>query len=194
MAKYNRGINTKQNKASKDRIANYEWNDLWNEVTEFGEYIEAGLQSLNESALTFEEHTTETTNPHEVTAEQTGAAEEIHTHTESDITDLDKYDTATVDSRFLRVEGQNGMEADLTMGGYKITNLAEPTQDDDGTTKKYVDAELATKSNIGHVHTESDITDLDKYSQSEANALLDTKLDVDVYNTFMENFDLDGDT
>ena len=97
------------------------------------------------------------------------------------------------DSRFLRVEGQNGMEADLTMGDYKITNLAEPTQDDDGTTKKYVDAELATKSNIGHVHTESDITDLDKYSQSEANALLDTKLDVDVYSAFIENFDLDGD-
>ena len=46
MAKYNRGINTKQNKAPKDRIVNYEWNDLWNEVTEFGEYVETGLQSL----------------------------------------------------------------------------------------------------------------------------------------------------
>lgn len=41
-------------------------------------------------------------------------------------------------------------------------------------TKNEADAEFA---DINHTHTESDITDLDKYTQAEANALLDGKAD-----------------
>ena len=60
-------------------------------------------------------------------------------------------------------------------------------------TEAQINALVANKSDVGHSHIESDISDLDKYTQNETNSLLDTKLDVSVYNTFIENFDLDGD-
>lgn len=41
-----------------------------------------------------------------------------------------------------------------------------------------IDGFLANKSDVGHTHTESDITDLDKYSQSEVDSLLANKVDV----------------
>lgn len=44
-----------------------------------------------------------------------------------------------VDSSYLRLDGTNSMTADLNAGGFKVTNLAEPTASTDAATKNYVD-------------------------------------------------------
>ena len=66
-----------------------------------------------------------------------------HTHTESDITDLDKYSQAYIDANFEVSGTVAAHEAE-----YDHTNF----------------------SVSGHLHTESDITDLDKYTQAEVDA------------------------
>jgi len=45
-------------------------------------------------------HRNNTSNPHNVTYDQVGAAAASHTHTESDITDLDKYSQSEIDNFF----------------------------------------------------------------------------------------------
>lgn len=86
-------------------------------------------------------------------SELDGKADTIHTHTESDITDLGSYS----------VVGHTHTESEVT--------------DLDKYTQAEVDSALAGKSDTTHVHTESDITDLDKYSQTEVNSLLSNKVD-----------------
>jgi len=44
-----------------------------------------------------------------------------------------------VDGIYLRLDGTNAMSADLNAGGFKVTNLADPTAGTDAATKNYVD-------------------------------------------------------
>jgi len=89
----------------------------------------------------------------------------VHTHVESDITDLDKYTQAEVNQLLGNKSdvGHTHLEAD-------ITDLDKYTQTE-------VDNLLAGKSNTGHTHLEADITDLDKYTQQEVDNALALKLD-----------------
>ena len=63
-------------------------------------------------------HINDVANPHAVTAAQTGAAESIHTHTESDITDLKSYLTEA-DHDFLAADNPHSVTATQT-GAYTI--------------------------------------------------------------------------
>lgn len=47
--------------------------------------------------------------------------------------------------------------------------------------------QLNSKASTSHTHTESDITDLDKYTQAEADALLSDKVDVDGAKVLSDN-------
>ena len=47
--------------------------------------------------------------------------------------------TALVNSEYLRLDGTNSMSANLNAGGFRVTNLADPTDGTDAATKNYVD-------------------------------------------------------
>ena len=83
-----------------------------------------------------------------------------HTHVEADITDLDKYTQAQVDTLLTGKANtvHTHVEADIT--------------DLDKYTQAQVDALLSGKANTIHTHVEADITDLDKYTQAEVDALV----------------------
>ncbi|KAB8126895.1 hypothetical protein F9U64_18925 [Gracilibacillus oryzae] len=87
---------------------------------------------------------------------------QTHSHTESDIEDLDKYTKEEVENKLSGKSntGHKHVEDDIT--------------DLDKYTKEQVDTKLRGKSNTGHTHTESDITDLDKYTKNEIDTLLST--------------------
>jgi len=57
-----------------------------------------------------------TSNPHMITALQVGAAEEVHTHLEADVTDLDKYTQGEVDTALTGKSdtGHTHLEVDIT--------------------------------------------------------------------------------
>ena len=95
-----------------------------------------------------------------------GAAAEVHTHLEADITDLDKFTQQEVnDALALKSDvGHTHLEAD-------ITDLDKYTQAD-------VDTKLLAKANVSHTHVEADITDLDKYTTTEVDGFLAGKSDV----------------
>jgi hypothetical protein len=96
--------------------------------------------------------------------EDVGAAPLVHTHVETDITDLDKYTQSEV-NQLLGGKSNTGhthLEADIT--------------DLDKYTEAEVDTLLAGKANTVHTHVEADITDLDKYTQTEVDNALALKL------------------
>jgi hypothetical protein len=51
--------------------------------------------------------------------------------------------TGLVNSQYLRLDGTNSMTANLNAGGFKVTNLADPTLAQDAATKNYVDNAVA---------------------------------------------------
>jgi hypothetical protein len=96
--------------------------------------------------------------------EDVGAAPLVHTHVETDITDLDKYTQFEV-NQLLGGKSDTGhthLEADIT--------------DLDKYTTHQVNVFLAGKSDVGHIHVETDITDLDKYTQQEVDDALALKV------------------
>ena len=54
------------------------------------------------------------------------------------------YVTQEIANYSLLKDGSEAMEGDLDMGGYKITNLATPTADDEAVTKQYVDSRFGS--------------------------------------------------
>ena len=94
---------------------------------------EAGLATSGDLSS----HTSDTSNPHSVTAAQTGA-----TTTSNKITDF----TAPT--------------SDLDMNSNKITSVSDPTLAQDAATKNYVDTQVASKDNLSELSgTSDDITE-----------------------------------
>ena len=122
----------------------------------------------------------------------TGKAELVHTHSEADVTNLDKYTTAEINALLLNKAGivHNHDDAYYTIDEV-VTLLATKSDnihdhatlysilghDHDGRyfTESEVNTLLGGKAPLVHTHTESGITDLDKYTQSEVNTLLSAK-------------------
>ena len=107
------------------------------------------------------------------------------TWTESDITDLDKYTQAEVDT----ISGSLSLEIDFDISTHEAGSSHDSryyteTELDAGQldNRYYTESEVDTisgslntaKSNVGHSHTESDISDLDKYTQAEVDGLITT--------------------
>lgn len=82
---------------------------------EFAEVMAEQMTYL-EDLVNLNKHLLNEENPHKVKAKQTGA---------------------------LSLKGEEAMQADLPMGGHKITGMAEPSEDADGATKGYADKKLA---------------------------------------------------
>jgi len=117
----------------------------------------------------------------------------IHTHTESNITDLDKYTQVEVDALIAAI-GKGSIaelsDVDVTLiANDKILKYNSATskwecKDESGgagtwgaitgTLSNQIDLQLAldAKAAVVHTHTEAQITDLDKYTQTEVNALI----------------------
>lgn len=85
-------------------------------------------------------------------------ADSIHAHTESEILDLDKY---------TQLEINNLLDDKADISHVHVIDDITGLQD-----------ELSNKSNNNHTHIESEILDLDKYTQLEINNLLDDKADI----------------
>jgi len=159
-----------------------------------------GGQVINDDAATVGQASTMVNDLRdEVEAADQGLQDQIddksdidHKHIEADITDLDKYTQSEVDTRLndkeddLGSPGTDGQVlSSLTDGTRSWVNLPDGAQPVEwggisGTISNQTDLQdsLNTRSYIGHVHTESEITDLDKYTQTEVNNLLYTKSDV----------------
>ena len=118
-----------------------------------------------------------------------GKADTSHTHTESDITDLGAYITGVAwgdvtgtlanqadlqgalddkanDDAVVKLTGDQTVAGIKTLSSIPVLPASDPATDNQATRKKYVDDGLATKSNVSHTHTESDITDLGNYIES----------------------------
>lgn len=80
-------------------------------------------------------------------------------------------------STYYRLDGANALTADFVMGNNKAIQMADGTADTDGATIGQLNSGLAGKSDTGHSHLEDDITNLDKYTQSETDSLLNAKAD-----------------
>jgi len=117
-------------------------------------------------------------------------ADTIHTHIEADITDLDKYTQAEVDSRLNSKEdtlgspNSDGQILSSSIDGTRSwidppTNTTLEWGNITGVISNQTDLQdsLNAKAYVVHSHTESDITDLDKYTQTEVNDLLGAKSD-----------------
>lgn len=93
-----------------------------------------------------ESHLTDTNNPHNVTAEQIGAAPAGDYATKAFVTnEIAKaaLEGSDVDlSGFVANDGSTAMTGNLPMGGKKIVNLGTPTANTDAATKAYVDQML----------------------------------------------------
>ena len=90
-------------------------------------------------------------------------ASSTHSHTESDILDLDRYTQSQVDTLLAAkaILGHTHTESD-------VTDLDKYTQDE-------ITSLLSLKAVLSHTHIESEITDLDKYTQSQVDVLLAAK-------------------
>ncbi len=91
-----------------------------------------------------------------------------------------KADQTAVDASLALKSDQTAVDAALALkSDQTVVDAALATKADQATTytKTEVDSGLATKSDLGHNHVESDITDLDKYTQAEVDASLATKAD-----------------
>ena len=78
------------------------------------------------------------------------------------------------------VDSVNGDTGIVTVdkSGVGLGNV-DNTSDSDKPISSATQTALGNKANSSHTHIESDITDLDKYTQSETNNLLDDKVDTD---------------
>jgi len=87
-------------------------------------------------------------------------ASSTHGHTESDITDLDRYTQSQVDTLLAAkaILGHTHTESD-------VTDLDKYTQGE-------ITSLLSLKAALVHTHTEASITDLDKYTQDEVDVLV----------------------
>jgi len=103
-----------------------------------------------------------------------------HTHLEVDITDLDRYTQAQVDAALaLKEDSFTKNTAFNTNFGALVSTTCE------GNDPRLSD----NRDPNAHTHLEVDITDLDKYTQSEVNVLLNGKEDSFSKNTaFNKNF------
>jgi hypothetical protein len=103
-----------------------------------------------------------------------------HTHHEVDIIDLDKYTKAEVDALIAAVRGDLDDHIADTNNPHEVTY-----------------SQLPDKPTVfppeDHTHTESEIVDLDKYSQAEVDNLLDEKMDTSVYDTNNNGYVDDAD-
>lgn len=125
-------------------------------------------------------HVNDLNNPHQVTAAQTGASSVGHTHTISEITDastvastndyndLDNLPTIPSSAPVDSVNGQTGVVV-ITATDVGLGNV-DNTSDLDKPISTATQTALDNKSDVGHTHTEVDITDLDKYTQSQVDA------------------------
>jgi len=79
-----------------------------------------------------------------------GIIQELQTATEELQTDTEELQNTTI-----RKDGSVPFEADQSMGSHKLTDVADPTQDQDVATKKYVDSkivgEIEVSSNCDYV-------------------------------------------
>ncbi len=70
--------------------------------------------------------------------------------------------TLDVDATVVRTNGANDFTADQSMGGNKLTDLADPTSDQEAATKKYVDdsvsAATPSAADVSYVNTSSGLT------------------------------------
>lgn len=105
----------------------------------------------------------------------TGFAAESHTHTESDITDLDKYTQSEID---IQMSGKSDVGHTHDDRYYTKTELDAGQLDNRYYTESEIDSALAGKSDVGHTHVEANITDLDKYTQSEIDSQMAGKSDI----------------
>jgi hypothetical protein len=94
-----------------------------------------------------------------------------HGHTESDISDLDKYTKAEVDSLITTISGQLDDHNELNNLDYASSGHTGFQPAGDYATNTYVStvsgslqSNIDGKSDIGHQHSESDITDLQDYA------------------------------
>lgn len=60
----------------------------------------------------------------------------------------------------------------LEDGGTGAITAAQARSNLEVHSSSYIDGQLATKAPVGHTHTESDITDLDKYTQAQVDSLI----------------------
>ena len=103
-----------------------------------------------------------------------GKSDTGHAHTESDITDLDKYTQSEVDALIATASGTTDHSA-LNNLDYASSGHTGFASDSDLTTLSgNLQSEIDGKSDTGHGHTESDITDLDKYTQAEVDTISGT--------------------
>jgi len=103
-----------------------------------------------------------------------------HTHTEVDITDLDKYTQAQVDSALALKE--NSFSKNTAFNKNFGTLIGEVCEGNDSRLSD-------SRTPLAHTHLEADITDLDKYTQLEVDTLLNGKEDSFAKNTgFNKNF------
>ena len=137
----------------------------------------------------FLDHTSNTSNPHSVTAAQVGAATTIHTHMESDITDFGNYanvshshnlsDINNVTASSTEINYLSGVTGNIQqqlnslvtsgttltladLGGASTTDLSNHTGNTNNPhSVTYTQVGAAAAS---HTHTESDITDLGNYA------------------------------
>ena len=73
---------------------------------------------------------------------------------------------------YYKLDGTTPLEADMPAGGNKITNLEPGTLGTDVVNVNQLTAGLNGKANTVHTHTESQITDLDKYTQDEVDVFI----------------------
>jgi aerobic-type carbon monoxide dehydrogenase small subunit (CoxS/CutS family) len=104
-----------------------------------------------------------------------------HGHTESDISGLDKYTKSEVDALITTISGQLDDHNELNNLDYASSGHTGFQPAGDYATNTYVSTvsgslqtNIDGKSDDGHGHTESDISDLDKYTQAEVDALITT--------------------
>ena len=78
-----------------------------------------------------------------------------HTHTKSNITDLETVSTGATGNHIVKRNTDGN-----------ITVPATPAATTSATSKSYVDTEVGKKANTSHTHTKSQITDLEPISSS----------------------------
>lgn len=112
-----------------------------------------------------------------------GKASSTHSHTESDISNLDKYNKSEIDTMLSSISPSSHVHDDRYYTETEVNALlndkANSLHDHDGRyyTESEVNTLLSGKASSTHNHTESSITDLDKYTQSEVDTLLSAKSD-----------------
>jgi len=122
-------------------------------------YTETKHRIINDSSVSL----IELWSAYKISSELANKSDVGHVHTESEISDLDKYGRSYLDAALAAKASSTHTHPESA-----ITDLDKYTQAE-------VNSLLSSKSDTDHVHTESQITDLDKYTKAEIAALLATK-------------------